>query len=767
MNEAGLEVSAAGNHEFDRGYRDLLERVMDPTDPEGGADWEYLAANVRLDEEHGAASGDHALASAARGNSNGATWWKQLPGGRTVGFVGAMTEDLPSLVSPDSLDEVVITDLVTEVNASAAELREPDGCGTEACDLVVLLVHEGAASPALAATTDPDTVFGHIVTETSPDVDAIVSGHTHLSYNHRVEVPAWVSDGRAVTRRPVVSAGQYGSYLNQLEFEFEQGTDNLVNIRQHVLAMKDYDADPDTSAIVDDAVEFAAVAGSAALGGVDGQFLRAQRNDPATGTVVENRGGESTLGNLVAEIQRWRTGADLGVMNPGGLRADLDVNDDGTVTYREAADVQPFANTLMTVEMTGAQIKSLLEQQWQRDSEGNIPSRPFLRLGTSKGFSFTEDATRAEGDRITGMWLDGERIDHAATYTVSATNFLVSGGDNFRALTGGTNAQDTGFTDLQATVDYLDAHAPVGGAPLPVDFAQHGVGASVPAGPFAPGDAVTIPLSSLSMTGPGDVAESSVTVSYGGVDLDTETVTTTLPTQPFDTPGTATVSFAMPAGIAAGTAWFELAGVSGTVARLPVLAADGRADTEISAPDVSIAYDQAGSVVATVAPTGATGSVTFSEGTTTLATVDLATAGGATTATYDLVAKSLSVGVHTLRLSYGGDSAHRPSETTVDLTITKATTTVDGAPTTIQWSKGGKVAVRVTPTAATGAVELYNGGTRLGTATLSGGSASVVVGSRALPVGTHTLVVRYLGSATHAASQGTVTVTVTNAKQKP
>jgi 5'-nucleotidase len=767
MNEAGLEVSAAGNHEFDRGYRDLVERVMDPTDPEGGADWEYLAANVRLDDDHGAESGNHALASAARGNSNGATWWRELPGGRTIGFVGAMTEDLPSLVSPDSLAEVVITDLVTEVNASAAELSEPNGCGTEACDLVVLLVHEGAASPALAAATDPGTAFGHIVTETSPNVDAIVSGHTHLSYNHKVEVPAWVAEGRAVTKRPVVSAGQYGYYLNQLEFEFEQGSDNLVNLRQHVLAMKDHEADPATQAIVDDAVDFAAVAGSAALGGVEGQFLRAQRNDPATGTTVENRGGESTLGNLVAEIQRWRTGADLGVMNPGGLRADLNGNDDGTVTYREAADVQPFANTLMTVEMTGAQIKSLLEQQWQRDSEGNIPSRPFLRLGTSKGFSFTEDATRAEGDRITGMWLDGEPIDAAAAYTVSATNFLVSGGDNFRALTEGTAKTDTGFTDLQATVDYLAANAPVGGAPLPVDLGQHGVGASVPTVPFAPGDTVTIALSSLSMTGPGDAAESSVTVAYGGVDLDTETVVTTLPTQPFDTSGTATVSFPMPSGIAAGTAWFELTGVSGTVAHLPVRAADGRTDTEITAPDVSAAYNQAGSVVAAVTPTGATGSVTFMEGATTLGTVDLTTEGGATTATYDFVANSLSVGVHTLRLSYGGSGTHKPSETTVEVTITRAATTVTGPPATIHWSKGGTVGVRVTPTAATGTVELYSGGTRLGVATLSGGAASIRVGSKALPVGTHTLVVRYLGNATHASSQGTVTVTVTNGKQKP
>ena len=99
-------------------------------------------------------------------------------------------------------------------------------------------------------------------------------------------------------------------------------------------------------------------------------------------------------------------------MNPGGLRTDLsDTAGDGfpeTVTYREAADVQPFANTLVNMRMTGTQIKTVLEQQWQRDANGNVPSRPFFRLGTSKGFEFTYDPARPEGDRITGMYLGGE-----------------------------------------------------------------------------------------------------------------------------------------------------------------------------------------------------------------------------------------------------------------------------------------------------------------------------------------------------------------------
>ncbi len=400
LNEAGLEVSAVGNHEFDQGYDDLVNRVMAPydpvTNPEGGAEWEYIGGNVRMEDDHSPALPE--------------TWYQTLSDGRTVGFVGAVTEDLPALVAGEGIAEIEVTDIVDSVNEHADDLKSAGGCGeADGCDLVIMLVHEGAASTSYAAVTD-DSTFADIVRGAHEDIDAIVSGHTHLAYNHKVPVPAWATEGRAVTERPVVSAGQYGAYLNRLRFEFEPGTDELVNIRQTVVSLKDFDPDPATQAIVDEAVTEAAEVGDTVLGDIEDPFRRARRTDPAAGSggaVVENRGGESTLGNLVAEIQRWKTGADLAFMNPGGLRADLNGNpgDPRSLTYRQAADVQPFANTLVTMDLTGEQIKVILEQQWQRDADGNIPSRPFLRLGTSDGFRFTEDATRPEGDRITGIWL--------------------------------------------------------------------------------------------------------------------------------------------------------------------------------------------------------------------------------------------------------------------------------------------------------------------------------------------------------------------------
>ncbi|KQV71561.1 hypothetical protein ASC64_06025 [Nocardioides sp. Root122] len=861
MNEAGLEVSAAGNHEFDQGYDDLMDRIMSATDPEGGAAWPYIAANVR-----DAATGDYALATdRTDGNfahSDGATWWKEFTGldggaGIKVGFVGAVTEDLDSLVAPSAIDGLEITSIVDEVNDAAADLKAT-GCGGEACDLVIELVHEGAPSPSCdTVRNDTASTFGRIVHGASTDVDAIVSGHTHLKYNCKVDVA-----GKALPR-PVVSAGQYGSYLNQLQFDFAPGTDDLVGIRQHVLAMKDYDEDADTKAIVDAAVQVAEVEGAVELGQVAAPFKRARRVDPQSG-VVENRGGESTLGNLVAEMQRWKTGADIGVMNPGGLRDDLIGTGDGPgpVTRREAANVQPFANTLVTVDLTGAQLKLLLEQQWQRDPDNNVPSRPFLRLGTSQGFTWTEDSSRAEGNRITGMWLDGVAIDPAGTYTVSANSFIATGGDNFRALTLGTDRQDTGFTDLQATIDYLDEHANTseGDAPLPVDYRQHGVGARVAGGPFGAGDTVTVALDSLSMTGGGtsadvtDVTDTSVVVSRGAVDLGTFPVTTALPTTPYDVPGTASVSFTLPAGLSGGTTWFTLTGAAtGTTARIPVDVVDTRADSTVTGTASDITWGEAGSVSVAVSPAADGGTVELYDGTTkigegTLAgdattiavpaeslsvgahtltlrflgtdgvkpsqgevvvtvvkapstvsgtaaditwgeagsvsvTVDPSSATGTVelhdgatklgeatldsgAATIAIPAGTLTPGSHSLTLTYLGDARHAGSEGTVTVTVAKAPTTVSGSDTTIQWAKGGSVQVTVSPAAATGTVELLDGTRRLGSATLNGGSARITIPSKALDVGRHTLTVSYLGSATHAASQGTVTVTVTKSKPK-
>ncbi len=207
LNAAGLDVSAVGNHEFDKGYDDLVDRVMSPfdaeTNPRGGAEWTYIGANVKMKD-----SGEDALEP---------TYVQTIGEGDSaveVGFIGAVTEHLPELVSPAGIADLEVTDIVEAVNTEADAL-EADGV-----DLIVMLVHEGAPTTdcaAIGALAD-DTDFGSIVQGVDSSVDAIVSGHTHLAYDCLI-APA----DAPLRPRPVVSAGQYGLNLNRLTFTVDAG----------------------------------------------------------------------------------------------------------------------------------------------------------------------------------------------------------------------------------------------------------------------------------------------------------------------------------------------------------------------------------------------------------------------------------------------------------------------------------------------------------------------------------------------------------------
>ena len=655
LNAAGLDVSAVGNHELDQGYDDLVNRVMAPydaeTNPYGGAQWQYVAANLKMK-----ATGDDAVP---------ATWIKDF-GDVQVGFVGAVTEELPALVSPAGIADLEVRDIVDSVN------EETDALKAEGADLVVMLVHEGSKSTDCAATATAGDAFATIVNDVSPEVDAIVSGHTHLAYDCRFPVAEWA--GEAVTERPVVSAGQYGYNLNQLTYSVDAATGEPVGVETGILPLAgNYPADPAVTSIVSDAVAEADVLGAEPLGEIGGAFNRAKLSSGA-----ENRGGESTLGNLVAEVQRWATeapesgGAQIAFMNPGGLRDDMVGSGTGafprTLTYKQAAAVQPFANTLVNMDLTGAQLKTVLEQQWQRDKDGNVPTRPFLRLGVSEGFTSTFDANRPEGDRITGMWLDGEPIDPAASYSVTVNSFLASGGDNFRAFADGANARDTGKADLAAFVDYMATHTADG--PLAVDPSQRAVGVSFPADApeaYTPGATVAFDVSSWSMSAPGDVTDPELTVSLGDQVLGTAAVTTVAGTTPDDTIGTAAVSVELPADVPTGATSLTLTGAAtGTEVTVPIEVAKSAATVTVDGPDVIKHKKGRAELDVTVASDGATptGTVEAVVGGRVLDAADLAD-GSAT-----LVVGPFAKGTVDVEVRYSGDAATEVASATTTIQVT-------------------------------------------------------------------------------------------------
>jgi len=543
LNLAGLDVSAAGNHEFDKGWDDLNGRVQDR------ADWEYISSNVFLTE-----TGEPALAPA---------WVKELDGVR-VGFVGAVTEDLPSLVSPDGIKDLEVRSIVDSVNAVADDLRDGDAANGEA-DVVILLVHEGATTASVDSIT-ADSPLGEIVYGVDDDVDAIVSAHTHLAYNH-------VIDGR-----PVVSAGQYGENMGVMNLQVDPKTKELLSIVNEIrpLTKKEgdvvvplYPAVPEVQAIVDKAKKEADVLGAVKVGEITADFNRARQSDGKT----ENRGGESTIGNFVADVQKWSTGAEIALMNPGGLRANLgyastgDGDPAGNVTYREAATVQPFANTLVTLNLTGEQLKGVLEEQWQPAGA----SRPFLKLGVSKGLVYTYEPNAAQGERITSITLNGEPIDPAASYLVAANSFLAAGGDNFFTLAKGTGKKDTGKIDLQSMVDWFAANKTAS-----PDYAQRAVGAVLsPAvgDGYQAGDQVTVSLSSLAFSA-GEPAPGEVTLSLGDTQLASGPIDTTV-VDTTDEVGRASLTFTVPEGLSGEQQLTVAVASTGTSVQVPFTVAGG------------------------------------------------------------------------------------------------------------------------------------------------------------------------------------------------
>ncbi|MFY1634778.1 ExeM/NucH family extracellular endonuclease [Solwaraspora sp. WMMB335] len=428
LNAAGLEVTAVGNHEFDKGMADLTDRVIPRSD------FPHLGANVYRDD-------DRALPA----------YHVQEIGGIRVGYIGVVTEETAVIVSPDGIAGLTFRPAAAEASLVATALKDGDESNGEA-DVVVLLTHEGAATENIdspeALMSDP--VFGPF-TRTVPEIDVIFSGHTHQPYAFEVPVP-----GTDKTR-PVLQAEDYGEKVGRVVLQVDTESGEISTETVELIDVIGTPVNQEVADIVATAKANAEVLGQQPLGSVTEDITRAFTNGN------EDRGKESVLGNFIADVQLagtrepGRGGAQIAFMNPGGLRSDLLYGEDGVITYAEAFAVQPFANDVVTRTYTGAQIKRVLEQQWQPAGA----SRPLLWLGVSEGFFYTYDPEAPQGERITSMSLDGEPISPTGTYRLTVNSFLAAGGDNFAALTEGTDTMTTGDNDLTMLVDYFAANSPV------------------------------------------------------------------------------------------------------------------------------------------------------------------------------------------------------------------------------------------------------------------------------------------------------------------
>jgi 5'-nucleotidase len=366
--------------------------------------------------------------------------------GVDVGFIGMTLEETPTLVSPAGIASVDFLDEVETANAQAAELT------AQGVDSIVVLLHEGGFQAG--SYQGCEGISGPIVAiaeQLDPAIDAVVTGHTHQPYVCMIDDPA----GQP---RSVTSANQYARVVTETRLAVSRSSGDVLRDRvvaANSLVLQAVPDDPEMAAVVAKWEARAEVLAGQVVGTVA---------EDITGDAGGDRGIETPMANLVADAILFGTegedqgGADIAFMNVGGVRASLLVdqitNDEepGEVTYEEAYNVAPFGNILVSVDLTGAQVKAVLEQQY-------VPGRgrPYLALGVSEGFTYTWDDTQPEGSKVSEMVLDGEPLVLEETYRVATLNFLAEGGDQFTAFTAGTNLLG-GPDDLANLVAYLRAN---------------------------------------------------------------------------------------------------------------------------------------------------------------------------------------------------------------------------------------------------------------------------------------------------------------------
>jgi 5'-nucleotidase len=425
-----LALSSVGNHEFDEGKDELLRMQnggCHPTDgcrgphPFPGAKFHYLAASTIVKDTGKTVFPPYEIES-----------FDGIP----VAFIGLTLKGTAGIISPASSAGLEFHDEAATVNALVPELKAR---GVEA---IVVLIHEGGYPTG--GINDCPGISGPIVDivgKLDRAVDLVISGHTHQAYVCTI-------DGRLVT-----SGDKYGTLVTAIDVTLDLATRDVVSAKaDNVVVRTSLAKDSEQTALIDAYDKVARPIAERRAGEITETLSR-----------TPNASGESALGDVVADAQLAATsdaatgGAVIALTNPG----DLIRRPDGSVTYADVFASQPFRNQLVTLTLTGAQLKATLEQQWAD------PARPRV-LQVSKGFTYAFDASKAAGARIdaSSLKLNGTAIDPALSYRITVNNYLALGGDGFTALKDGTALQ-FGKYDDEALFAYVKVSSPV--APPPQD----------------------------------------------------------------------------------------------------------------------------------------------------------------------------------------------------------------------------------------------------------------------------------------------------------
>ncbi|MET3183923.1 bifunctional metallophosphatase/5'-nucleotidase [Variovorax sp. NFACC27] len=462
VNAMKIDFNAVGNHEFDKGQTELLRMKN------GGCAKNTALEPCRVNKSFPGANFGFLAANTVKGDGNTlfpATGMKTFTkDGATVkvAFIGMTLKGTPNIVTPAGVAGLTFKDEADTANALIPQLK------SQGADAIVVVIHEGGTTTVGYNDKSCTGLSGDILpilNKLDSAVDVVISGHTHRSY---------VCDyGKTNPAKPflLTSAGQYGTLLTDINLTIDTKTRKVTaKTADNVIVQGEaYTSGATTVALTDQypvfgknqevaalISQYLAIAGplvQRVVGSLTTTATRAQ--DPQT--------KESVLGDLIADAQLAATSpagkgaAQIAFMNPGGVRADLAPAGDGSVTYGQIFAVQPFGNSLVVKTMTGAQIKAVLEQQF--NSGSNTTTSPKVLL-PSASFKYSFNLSAPAGSRITNMSLNGTAMADGTSYRVTMNSFLATGGDNFTAFNQGTDALG-GDQDVDALEAYIKANSPL------------------------------------------------------------------------------------------------------------------------------------------------------------------------------------------------------------------------------------------------------------------------------------------------------------------
>ncbi len=366
FNAMGLDVATLGNHEFDFGVDMLLTRMLQ-------AKWQWVIANV-IDRKTNAIIG------------NAPPYIVRTINGLKVGIIGLCLLD-EGMNNPELKTRLSLLDPLDTAARYVPEMKQ------QGADVIIALTHLRIwADQALA--------------ERVPEIDVIVGGHEHY--------PISVTTGRTL----ISKAGMDARNVARLDIVKRPGgvVDRFYELIPVTSAVKD---DPDTLAIVNDWESRLSAEMDRPVGST---------SEPLDAVNQRVRSEETNLANLVADAIRQEAGADVALVNSGGIRGNR-VYPAGALTRRDLVSIHPFGNVVCTVELSGDALLRMLNI-----GVGNLPAVTSGQFPAVSGMTFRVVLANRAGDRVRDLRVNGTPMEPAKTYTMALPNYVLNGGDSYEAM---------------------------------------------------------------------------------------------------------------------------------------------------------------------------------------------------------------------------------------------------------------------------------------------------------------------------------------------